>query len=104
MINSTLIQRLAVVFIALLSINIAYADEFVNLLTSSTDTVYFSDFETNDGGLMDSTSTPGDWRREWDWANPSQINPPEGYYCWGTGMYGNELIEDYEDLYLGILV
>ena len=32
MINSTLIQRLAVVFIALLSINIAYADEFVNLI------------------------------------------------------------------------
>ena len=100
MLNRIVIQKIAIVFIAMFSLNLVYAEEFVNLLTTSTDTVYFSNFETNDGGLMDSTSSPGSWRREWGWGNPTYVNPPEGYFCWGTAIQGDEKLEDYNHLYL----
>ena len=102
MLNRIVIQKIAIVFVVMLSMNCVFADEFINRLTSSTDTVYFNDFEINDGGLMDSTSSPGSWRREWGWGNPTYINPPEGYYCWATALDGDENLEDYNDLYLTI--
>ena len=78
----------------------AYGASYVNFLTSETDTVYFNDFEITSGALVDSTSNPGSWRREWGWGNPEYVSPPSGYRCWGTAIQGDERLEDNEDLYL----
>jgi len=101
MLRNTLIQKIAMIYFIIFSMNFVFADVFINQLTNSTKTVYYSSFEDDDGGLIPTSSESG-WDHEWGWGYPDYYDLPEGsgYLCWGTAIENNEYVNDWTNFYL----
>ncbi len=61
----------------------------VELAPANYDTLYFSDFEDDDGGLL---TTSFLYYMDWEYGTPGTVTPHSGIMCWGT-----KLMTDYHD-------
>ena len=90
--------KLFYLFFTSIILNFSSAENFINYNTTEVDTIYFNDFELNDGGFYDPNSVaqvdPVSEDKLWTWGTSSTFNAnnvdSNGYKCWATNN-GNGL-------------
>ncbi|MCD6594506.1 DUF2817 domain-containing protein [bacterium] len=67
---------------------------FINIQLVRADTIYYSDFESDDGGLTTQSFT---YYQDWQWGEPTTGNNFPEYVPSGTKLWGTVLTNNYND-------